>query len=87
MPSGQISTGRAIPKIPGSREVRDSNMSIRGTNPPTCCSRRSASTSRPSRNGAASLVAAEIRRQRVYQNESTTRNPQNHAAIKSAGTR
>src|SRR6267378_2358834 len=87
MPCGHIKTGRAMPKIPGSREVRDKKISIRFGIPAIRSSQRSASTSRPSRKGTAFRIAAEIRRQRRYQTKTTTRNPESHATVRTAGSR
>lgn len=79
-PSGHSKTGRAIPKIPGSREALDHKISRRFRGPAIAANRCSASTSRPSRNGAAFRTVAEIRRQRTSHKQATTRNPQSHTA-------
>src|SRR6266851_6076331 len=84
--SGHTKTGRTMPKIPGSIEARDNRISVGFRMPSICSSRRSASTSRPSRSGVASRMAAEIRRQRRSHTKTTIRNPQSHTARR-AGSR
>ena len=84
-PSGQISTGRVMPKIPGSSEARDSSMSIGLRIPPTRSRRRSAPTSRPSRNRSDDLIAAEMRCQRIVHTNSTASNPPSQMAVAITG--
>ena len=70
IPSGQISTGRAMPKIPGSREVCDDNTIVNRLRVPAMrSSRRRASTSRPSRNGAPPQRRWKSVRQRTHQTQ------------------
>src|SRR5579862_3022290 len=76
-----------MPKIPGSREDDDKEISIRLTASPVACSRRNASTSRPSRSSPASRLAAEIRRQLLYRTRRTARSPPNHNPARRTGRR
>ena len=87
IPFGHTSRGRTMPKIPGSSEAVDSHNSIGFPIPARRSRRRSASTSRPSRNGIASRKAAETRRQRTYHAKRTTTNPQSHTAARRAGSK
>src|SRR5208283_1104438 len=85
IPLGHNNTGRAMPKIPGSRVVRD-NRSSSGSWIPTIRSNwRIASASRPAVIGAAWRIIAEIRRQRRYHPKRTTKNPQSQGATRIIG--